>query len=255
MNTRIDQLKDNIRENYNFNKNVTYLHFGDGDYYFLTGQSIGSATPGRRALKKEYKDIDLEPFKNGVLQNDYICMEYHEKEMIKNFNKLFPNRDLDFDLTWIYELVINKWIFNFDSIGLIGAKPKLKLIKKLMEYGLYKDYLGIKNFNDYIEVPQKYLADNLQGNINLIGEQLKKAKSKLFLYGIGHAKTGISYTFKQFRNAVYLDIGAGIDAIAGCYEPDRPFGKQWINYRIKNYDYSDIDYLNYYETEKDVWLS
>ena len=34
------------------------------------------------------------------------------------------------------------------KIGLIGAKPKINLIKELMEFDEYKSYLGIENFND-----------------------------------------------------------------------------------------------------------
>ena len=36
---------------------VTIYKYGDGDYYFLKQQSVGSATPGKRALSKSYNDI------------------------------------------------------------------------------------------------------------------------------------------------------------------------------------------------------
>ena len=41
----------------------------------------------------------------------------------------------------IYGLVANRWIFKNvnHKIGIIGAKPKVKIIKKLMQYDRYKN--------------------------------------------------------------------------------------------------------------------
>ena len=33
--------------------------------------------------------------------------------------------------------------------------------------------------------------------------------------------------------------------IAGCINTKRPYAGNWVNYRIKDYDYSSIDYLKY----------
>ena len=80
----------------------------------------------------------------------------------------------------------------------------------------------------------------------MIRPQLEKSKSKLFLLGIGHAKSGILHKFSQWKpNSVFLDVGAGIDMIAGSINSKRPFAGGWINYRIKDYDYSNIDYMRY----------
>lgn len=35
----------------------TFYKFGDGDYFFLKKQSVGSATPGKRALGKSYERV------------------------------------------------------------------------------------------------------------------------------------------------------------------------------------------------------
>ena len=37
----------------------------------------------------------------------------------------------------------------------------------------------------------------------------------------------------EIKNAIYLDIGAGIDALAGLIDPDRPYASSWINYQMK----------------------
>ena len=47
------------------NENKTFVHFGDGDYFFLKKQSVGSASPGRRALSISYKNFNIEPFLTG----------------------------------------------------------------------------------------------------------------------------------------------------------------------------------------------
>ena len=65
------------------NENKTFVHFGDGDYFFLKKQSVGSASPGRRALSISYKNFNIEPFLNGWLKNDYYCVEYLEKNNLQ----------------------------------------------------------------------------------------------------------------------------------------------------------------------------
>ena len=42
-----------------------------------------------------------------------------------------------------------------------------------------------------------------------------------------------------------MDVGAGIDMIAGCVNTRRPYAGNWKNFRLKDYDYSNIDYLRY----------
>jgi len=232
----------------------TYLHFGDGDYYFLTKQAIGSATPGKRALSKPYEHMNMQPFIDGVLKNDYICMEYYETEMIKNFHSIYPDRKIDFDLTQIYQLMAEKWFLGLDTkIGLIGAWEKLELIKTMMDSLEYKKYLGIYEF-EYIGVPQKFIADNFEENIQNVKAQLLQAKSKIFLFGIGHAKCGMAWHFKRFHNAVYIDVGAGIDMLAGIYDYQRPFGGLWTNYRLHNFNYGKLDLMYFQSRSSDIWL-
>jgi len=232
----------------------TYLHFGDGDYYFLTQQAIGSAKPGNRALSKDYKDMNMQPFIDGVLKNDYICMEYEEQEMIKNFHKIYPNREIDYNLTDIYAYMATKWLLQFDKVGLIGAGPKIELIKELMKFKEYQTYLEVDEFTDYITVPQKYLADDIETAEKDICKQLEKAESNVILYGIGHAKTALAWTFKKYHNAIYIDVGAGIDMLAGIYDYQRPFGMNWINYRLHRFDYDKLDLMYFQSRSNDVWL-
>jgi hypothetical protein len=76
--------------------------------------------------------------------------------------------------------------------------------------------------------------------------QLSKAKSKLFLVGIGHLKSGVLHKLPSYHRAVYLDVGSGIDALAGVIDEGRPFFGDWTNYRLRNgFDYNKIDMLQY----------
>ena len=92
----------------------------------------------------------------------------------------------------------------------------------------------------------------------MVKEQLEKADpdTRLYLYGVGHVKSGLMHHLPNIKKAIYLDVGAGIDGIAGLLDPDRPYAKAWINHRLKNYDYSNIDLLNYnkYKDKNIVYL-
>jgi len=246
--------KSHIKQLVNDKESKTFYKFGDGDYYFLTKQSFGSATPGVRALGVSYDKIKHEEFVSGAQLNDYYTCEIYP-ENISHFNEVI-DKDISYPAEYCYGLVGNKWFFQqFNGkIGLMGASEKLYLIEELMKYDEYKEYLGLDSFNDYIHFPQKYACDDINIVEDFVGEQLKKSSSDIFLLGIGHSKSGILYKFKSYKNAIFMDVGAGIDMISGCINVKRPFAGSWINYRIEGYDYSKIDYLRYSGEGKHIFL-
>lgn len=241
----LHKFKNHIKSLVENNTPSVFYKFGDGDFRFLTASEVGSAKPGNRALSKPYSEINLKSHLEGAQKCDhYTCEIYPENR--KMFKSVI-NKNVDYPAEFGYGLVGNKWFFrNFrGKIGLIGAKPKLKLIEKLLEHDEYKEYLGLDKFEDYIYFPQKYAADDLSKLEELIKPQLEKSVSKIFLLGIGHAKSGILHKFSQYKNSIYLDVGGGIDMIAGCINTKRPYAGNWTNYRLKDYNYSDIDYMKY----------
>jgi len=260
-NNEFEEFKNLLIKQFNNDENITYIHFGDGDYYFLRKEAVGSATPGKRALSIPYNKFDITPFIEGFNKNDYICIEVLKHNLLDKYNTLFPKniingkgKNIDYNsknrcipTEFLYGIVSNKWIFKqfSGSIGLIGADSKLDLIKKLMEYKEYQEYLGIEKFNDYISIPQKFACDNLEKIKNDCKEQMKNSTSKIFLVGIGHVKSGLYHHFKTYKNAIYIDVGIYIDAIAGLIDYKRPYAAGWINYKIKNFDYKKIDDLQY----------
>ena len=58
------------------------------------------------------------------------------------------------------------------------AKPKINLIKELMEFEEYKNYLGLEKFNDYITIDQNFACDNLEKTKKNIKKQLLKVHLK-----------------------------------------------------------------------------
>ncbi len=149
----------------------------------------------------------------------------------------------------LYALVGTKWIFrNFpNSIGIIASEQKLAVIRKLMENKEYQQYLGIEKLSSYISIPQKGAADDLDKLVEKVGEQVRYASAngtKIFLVGAGSAKIGLLPFLRHYSNAIFIDVGAGIDAIGGMICQDRPYFAEWINYKLKDYDYSQIDLMD-----------
>ena len=228
------------------NKSVTYYKYGDGDYYFLTKQSVGSATPGKRALSKEYDSIGHEDFVEGAQLCDYYTCEIYP-ENIQRFSEVI-NREIDFPAEYGYGLVSNKWIFKTfaGQIGLIGADRKIDIIENIIEAPQYQEYLGIEKFEDYIRIPQQFACDDLEATEKMVGDQLEKSTSKIFLVGIGHVKSGLLHRLKKYTDSVFLDVGSSLDAIAGIVDVDRPYFGDWTNYQIDEKNlYEGVDFLQY----------
>ena len=224
----------------------TFYKFGDGDYYFLNKIPTGSATPGRRALSKSYDEINHDAFVNGAQECDYYTCEIYPENRV-NFMDVI-HRGIDFPAEFGYGLVANKWLLKTfaGQIGLIGAGSKLNIIKHLMEAPQYQEYLGLEKFEDYISLPQKFACDDLEATEKMVASQLMKSTSKIFLMGMGHVKSGLIHRLKKYRNAVFLDVGASIDALAGIIDIDRPYAGDWTNYQIDDVQlYKGIDYLAY----------
>ena len=242
----LEEFKDLLKKLVDFNQSRTFYKFGDGDYHFLKKESVGSATPGRRALSKPYDEIDHDAFTKGAQECDYYTCEIYPENRVKFAGVI--NRAVDFPAEFGYGLVTNKWLLkNFSGkIGLIGAGSKLNIIKNLMEAPQYQDYLGLEKFEDYISLPQKFACDDLEATEKMVASQLIKSTSKIFLMGMGHVKSGLIHRLSKYRNAVFLDVGASIDALAGIIDVDRPYAGDWTNYQIDDVQlYKGIDFLAY----------
>ena len=251
----LEEFKDLLKKLVDFNQSRTFYKFGDGDYYFLNKIPTGSATPGRRALSKSYDEINHDAFVNGAQECDYYTCEIYPENRV-NFMDVI-HREIDFPAEFGYGLVANKWLLKTfaGQIGLIGAGSKLNIIKHLMEAPQYQEYLGLEKFEDYISLPQKFACDDLEATEKMVASQLMKSTSNIFLMGMGHVKSGLIHRLSKYRNAVFLDVGASIDALAGIIDNDRPYMADWTNYQIDDVQlYKGIDFLAYEGKGKHIVL-
>ena len=252
----LDKFKSDIKNMVDNKENKTFYKFGDGDYFFLRAESVGSAGVGRRAISKNYSEINHKEFVDGAKLNDfYTCEIYPENK--KMFSEVIPGVKINYPAEFGYGLVANKWFFETfkGRIGLIGADKKIELIKELMSHREYQEYLGLEYFNDYIKIPQKFACDNIDETERLVAEQLQNSTSDIFLVGIGHVKSALTHRLKKHKNAVYYDVGSGIDAIAGVIDIDRPYFGDWTNYQIGGLGiYGELDYLAYQAKGKHIKL-
>ena len=73
--------------------------------------------------------------------------------------------------------------------------------------------------------------------------------------GIGHVKSALTHRLTKYANAIFLDVGSSIDALAGIIDIRRPYFGDWTNYQIKNSEiYSGVDYLQYNGEGKHIFL-
>ena len=251
----LEEFKHLLIELVYLNEPKTFYKFGDGDYYFLNKIPTGSATPGRRALSKSYDEINHDAFVKGAQECDYYTCEIYPENRV-NFIDVIQRR-IDYPAEFGYGLVANKWLLKTfaGQIGLIGAGAKLNIIKNLMEAPQYQEYLGLEKFEDYISLPQKFACDDLEATEKMVASQLMKSTSKIFLMGMGHVKSGLIHRLSKYRNAVFLDVGASIDALAGIIDVDRPYAGDWTNYQIDDVQlYKGIDFLAYEGKGKHIVL-
>ena len=252
----LEEFKHLLIELVYLNEPKTFYKFGDGDYYFLRKEPVGSATPGRRALSKGYDQINHEAFVTGAELCDYYTCEIYPTNRARFADVI--SRKVDYPAEFGYGLVTNKWLLEKFSgrIGLIGADQKMNIIQNLMESPQYQDYLGLENFEDYISLPQKFACDDIDATEQMVAEQLKNSTSKIFLMGMGHVKSGLIHRLKKHADAVFLDVGASIDALAGIIDVNRPFAGDWTNYQIDEpHLYEGVDFLAYEGQGKHITLS
>ena len=251
----LEEFKHLLIELVYLNEPKTFYKFGDGDYYFLNKIPTGSATPGRRALSKSYDEINHDAFVKGAQECDYYTCEIYPENRVNYIDVI--QRRIDYPAEFGYGLVANKWLLKTfaGQIGLIGAGAKLNIIKNLMEAPQYQEYLGLEKFEDYISLPQKFACDDLDATEEMVASQLMKSTSKIFLMGMGHVKSGLIHRLSKYRNAVFLDVGASIDALAGIIDVDRPYAGDWTNYQIDDVQlYKGIDFLAYEGKGKHIVL-
>lgn len=222
----------------------TIVRVGDGEANFLKGIIKGNtATRHFTSSQKPSKEY-LDSFKTDLLNCDSIHVEMY-KSVTKSFNGIYKSNIFSpIPLECIYALIASRKLFkNNYKIGIIGADNKIEIIKRLLEHEEYCEYIGRDRFEQYISVPERGASNNVEGLLNNILGQLNP-DIDIYLIGIGIAKMAVVSKLKKQSNAVFLDVGCGISALAGLVSNNRPYFADWINFRLKGFDYSKVDVMD-----------
>jgi len=233
------------------------LRVYDGEFWFLRREKVGNV--GIRHVSNELTEDFVKPFYENSLKCEKFASHLTVMsggKMNELYKSIYGNKKIDYPMEFHYAIVLNKWIFkNFkNQIGLIGGEEKIKVIKKLMTYSKYKEYLGIDYFTDYISVPEKLSCNEPKTLEETIKKQLSNSKGKIFLFGIGISKLYIACKFKDFHQAIYIDAGGTLSALSGFLTKKRPYAAKWTNFRIKDYDYSKLDPMDVTKKENIIYL-
>ena len=234
------------------NKNPkVFLRMFDGEFYFLNKEAVGNVCI--RHSSKHPSEIDLNPWFSSISKCDYKCTQLYEhgKDKLEHFYKIFPSEKIDFPMEFLYAIIANKWIFKQfpKRIALIGGESKINIIENLMQHEEYRNYLGVEKFVEYISIPETKACDNVEDIDEFFSNTLPDIDADVFLFGIGISKLYLASKFKEYKNAVFLDVGAGLSAMAGCTSLERPYFGDWTNFRLKNFNYKNTDIMDYNDTK------
>ena len=241
----INWLKNILIEKNENRESYIIMRVYDGEFLFLN-MIVGGNGPKRHYSKPLTKEF-IKPFLDGCYQVDILSCQLNIN-MLKKFHNIIPNPKPKFiPMDIIYGLFANKWILSTfkHKIALIGGNEKMNIIQELMKHEEYQKYVSNDYFIDYISVPERFSCDNTDVLIEHLGTEIKNSKAEVFLFGIGISKMAMAYKFKNYKNALFIDIGCGMSGLAGTVETDRPYFGNWVNYCIKTYDYSKIDPTNF----------
>lgn len=239
-----EQLYHMIIDKIEKKKPYTIIRVSDGEYFFLKGKLVGNGPLRHFTKSKSLHDINLDLFKNGLTQCDSIHIEMYKKYQSNFFNLYKKNIFSEIPFECIYALISSKKILkNKFRIGIIGADNKIEIIKKLLEFKEYREYIGRDAFQDYITVPERGSSNDVKKLEEHILSHIKD-DIDIYLVGIGIAKLAVMHSFTTKSNAVFIDIGAGVSALAGLVSHERPYFGDWVNFRLKDFEYSSVDQMD-----------
>lgn len=220
------------------------VRLGDSEAYFLRGELIGNIIK-RTYTSAEKRTFDLQDWKEKLLLNDLIFVEERRglKKILKGYFKEGEIGEKKRYIPIPYIIIATKELFHLlkeYKVGLIGAKEKMALIQKLMMYHEYRKYLGIDKFEEYICIPQKGATNDWEDTYELIKKQIGNA-CDIYLVGMSVAKIQMLPRLRDSYKKIFFDIGTGIDAIAGIIPQTKNNMGSWINYKLRDFDYSRLD--------------
>ena len=92
-------------------------------------------------------------------------------------------------------------------------------------------------------MPEKGSCNDADALLKDLSTQANGKYCDVYLVGIGIAKLLLLSRWRDQSGALVIDIGCGIDALAGIVHRERFYFGRWLNYRLKSWDYDKIDLL------------
>lgn len=238
---------------------LSIIRLGDGEAYFLQGKFIGNVIK-RHFTSGDVSSLDLNEWRDSYLKND--IRSFDANWFLRKLWVPLEGRSIKYSyypLHSIYSLVATRKIFRISQgyrMGIIGAEQKISLIKKLMCYKEYQGYLGIDEFHSYTSVPEKGACNDVEKTLSEIINKEKSSPCDIYLLGIGISKLYLQTRIRDALNCVIIDVGSGIDAIAGIIPKDRQNFGLWTNYILPEKScYTSIDNLSYHSKIKDEYFT
>lgn len=278
----VEDFKNTMITKIENNENYVVLRVGHSEltafYKALGSENVAGIFIGRQSKYNTIEDDTVIKMFDSLNSSDVVCGQFgetlliraikaylefynkvkhdiiHKKEECLNFEKLYSITDHKYltslPLDIIYGLISNKWIFKTfkNRIGLIGSFKKLDIIKHLMTYKEYQDYLNIDYFTDYIGIVEIAALDDKELETKVIGG-IERSNCDLFLIGCGVSKLKFYHLLKDHnKKCFYLDVGNGIDMIAGLGDNRRPYCGEWINYKSSKINLKYVDAIGHRTT-------
>jgi len=248
MQDHYDDILGAIRESLADDDPVSILRLGDGEAFFLRGEFQGNVV-NRHVTDGSAEEKDLKTWREAYHNND-----------VKTFDTNWSLRrhwvPIEGDgirtgympLSPVYALVATRDIFDLGagySLGLVGPGSKLDVVRELLSYPAYRGYLGIEEFDEYLQVPETGAANDADSLYDDLLDQ-SDGECDLYLVGMGIAKLRLLAPLRDGLDATIVDVGSGLDAIAGVVPKDRPYFGWWRNYRLRDHEYDDVDVMSQY---------
>ena len=244
-----EKLKQLIEKCVHNNNSLVIVRCFDGEWCFMQKKSVGNI-PLRHYNKTITDDIVMK-FQENINNVDIFTSHLtHVSDRLK-----CTTRPIDYPMEFLYAIIANRWIFKTfkNQISLICGVDNANIIRSLMEYKEYRDYINQDYFNEIIDVPKTQGCQYIPSIIEKIKSNLQNSKCNIVLYGMGICKLGIINHLKNIHDAIYIDIGHGMDCIAGIGNPLRPYFGLWKNYRMKNFDYSNTYFCDSFDMDKKIY--
>ena len=236
-----DQLFELLSLHVNTRTAYSVIHGGDGEAYFLQRKAVGNIPTRHYTKAKDLKSVDLTPFREGFLQCDSILVGMYRNNQ-RMFYKLYGrNIFADIPVECVYALIASRRLLRTSwQLGIIGNDHLIPIIQRLLKHPEYREYIGRSECQDYIPVPQRGAANDPLALAESIQAQLKD-NIQVYLVGMGSAKMAVLHRLSEVSRSVFLDVGVGIHALAGVVNLKRPYFADWVNFRLSDFDYSQVD--------------